>query len=115
MAVYIKTSSPEKTLKKVKDLIQKNEIVTWEFDEDGDFFHSPKQWKGKAWMRPKVEAGQIGFYIVPTSSSAISSTVYAIYHGRLIEMFLTHLDSEFDNAIATSYPVEGDNVGSNKE
>jgi hypothetical protein len=59
-------------------------------DKDGDLTHAPEQWRNKAWFRPSVEAGVLVFRILGQQSVAMTTEVYAIYHGQLIEMLLAH-------------------------
>lgn len=112
MAVIVKNSEPAGLLKAIKKAIDDGHIVTWSYDTDGDFTHVPEQWKHKAWFRPSIPAnttGEIHFFILKQQSvPVISSTVYAIYHGRFIEMLLAHFDAKFQNASATALPISGD-------
>ncbi len=111
MAVHLETSTPNKVLSSFKKAIDDGLIVTWSYDKDGDFTHTAQQWKYLAWFRPEVESGkELTFFIIKPKSKTISSEVYAIYHGRLIESLLVHCDSLFTNAIATAMPSDGDNV-----
>lgn len=110
MAVIVKTSSPADLLEEIKNQIEKGSILTWEVDDDGDFYHNPEQWEGKAWMRPQLGTDVLTFFIVPNKSETVSTMVYAVYHGRLIEMLLAHVDELFTKAEATAYPVDGDNI-----
>ena len=45
MAVHILTSTPNTLLTKIKAAIDKGEIDTWSYDANGDFTHTPEQWK----------------------------------------------------------------------
>lgn len=112
MAVTITTSSPQSLLAGIKLSIDQGHIVTWSYDSDGDFIHTAEQWKYKAWLRPIVKTGNLTFGIIPPRSVAISREVYAIYHGRFIEMLLVHFDEKFSAAIASAMPTNDDDVGS---
>lgn len=110
MAILITTADAKKLLSSFKDKIDKGEIETWSYDEDGDFTHTPVQWKNKAWLRPEPKAGNLVLSIIKTKEKNLSSIVYAVYHGRFIEAMLNHCDSMFFDAKATAMPSEQDRV-----
>ncbi len=110
MALYFKTNSPEKLLTEFKKAIKEGRITTWLYDQDGDFTHSPDQWKNQAWLRPKTEVGQLVLYIIGPQNTNITSEIYAVYHGRFIESMLAHCDNLFVDGIATAFPTGNDNI-----
>ena len=111
MAVRFKTSTPKKLLATYKKSIDDGHVKTWSYDSDGDFTHTAEQWLRKAWFRPKVtEREELVFYILAPRDSKLSSEVYAIYHGRLIESVLHHCDSLFTAGCATAMPDSGDMI-----
>lgn len=112
MAVIFKTNSPDRLLQSFKKKIDVGTVATWSYDSDGDFTHTPEQWKHKAWMRPHIKNGELVFTVVKQKQVDISSLVYGIYHGRLIESFLVHLDKEFIEGYATAMPVAADQISS---
>lgn len=115
MAVKVRTSNPSALLAKIKKEINDGHIVTWAYETHNDkqyFSHvtNDKQWKGKAWLLPKFEDDLLVFSIIKPSNANISSTAYAVYHGRFIEMLLSHFDQDFSIAWATALPAPGDRV-----
>lgn len=110
MALYFKSDNPQKLLDEFKKAIEEGKIATWSCDEDGDFTHTPEQWQKKAWLHPKIESGQLAFYIIPPKGTNITTLVYAVYHGRFIESMLHHCDKLFSDSIATALPMGSDNV-----
>lgn len=102
MTIIVKTSSPPELLKAIKKGVDQNEVRSWSYDDDGDFTHDSKQWSGEAWLRPEVKSGEIRFTIVTPQGKTISRQVYGLYHGRFIDMLLTHFDSHFSSATATT-------------
>jgi hypothetical protein len=110
MAVKIQTTTPEALLKAFKSAIDKGHIVTWTCDKDGDFTHATDQWRNKAWLRPKISAGELILNILCPQNGAVTTEIYAIYHGRFIEALLAHCDNHFSVAQATSLPTSGDIV-----
>lgn len=102
MTIIVKTRNPTDLLKKIKKAIDDNEVRSWSYDDDGDFTHDSEQWSKKAWLRPKIEDGELKLKIISPKDTKISSQVYGLYHGRFIDMLLTHFDSQFTTATATT-------------
>ena len=109
--ITIITEEPGKLLTKIRDAVDDKAIETWEYDDEGDFTHTPPQWRRKAWLRPSVEQNKLSFYIVP-HTQGLSVPVYAVYHGRFIEMMLTHFDKSFSLAFASAALSGGDIIPS---
>jgi hypothetical protein len=102
VAVFVPTAKPRALLAAIKEAIDKKKIDTWEYDQDGDFTHKPDQWYKQAWLKPHVQQGLLLFGLIGKKDVAMSTTIYGVYHGRFIEMLLTHFDKDFDTASATS-------------
>jgi hypothetical protein len=101
MALTIKTDNPSGLLTAIKKAIDDKTIATWSYDNDGDFTHTPEQWKNKAWLRPKIETGELKFIIISPKDTTVTKAVSGIYHGRFIEMLTTHFETKFSTATAT--------------
>ena len=104
MAIFVYTSSPAPLLNSIKKDIDSGHIVTWEYDADGDFTHktNDQQWYKKAWFRPSAQQGALIFGLLGQTGVKMSKPVYGVYHGRFIEMLLTHFDVDFTNVVATA-------------
>ena len=102
MAISIRTDTPKALLANIKKAIDDGHVETWSYDEDGDFTHTGLQWKGKAWLRPKVELGALRLGILGQKAVEMTRAVYGVYHGRFIEMVVTHFDDQFTTACATA-------------
>jgi hypothetical protein len=100
--IEFKSSLPQQLLSNIKKAIDAGTIATWKYDSDGDFTHTPDQWRSKAWLRPQVINGVLRFTILIPASTLRSCEVYAVYHGRFIEMMLAHFDKSFDNVAASA-------------
>lgn len=111
MSVRLKCEEPSQLLELIKKKIDTKEIETWIYDVEGDLTHSPEQWRYEAWLRPKVKSGELELNIIGQKGKAMSKTIYAIYHGRFVEMALTHFDKRISTAIVSSMPVAGDLLG----
>ena len=110
MAVRVFCKSPGTLLNNIKARINDGSIETWAIDADGDLTHSPVQWKDRAWLRPVLLEDRLVFRIIPPKGKHITRAVYGVFHGRFIEMLLRHFDLEFDRAVATALPADGDIV-----
>jgi hypothetical protein len=111
MAVRVFCSYPRRVLESISAKVRTGAIETWQIDDDGDFTHSPDQWKYLAWFRPVVEDDRIVFRILGRPGAVMSKATYGVYHGRFIEMLLTHFDVQFSRVTATALPAEGDIIG----
>ena len=102
MAIMVFTDDPKRLLADIKKAIDDGHVETWSYDEEGDFIHTPNQWAGKAWLRPSVQQGVLSFGILGQKNIVMTKLIYGVYHGRFIEMLLTHFDTRFTNATATA-------------
>lgn len=109
MAVFVSTDNANELLSDIKKAIDSHRIITWEYDSEGDFTYNVEQWKGRAWMRPHVEANRIVFGIVDRKDVNLSVDEYAIFHGRFVEMLLEHFDKMFSDIrvspLGTKYDI----------
>jgi len=111
MAVRVFCNNPQQLLVDIKDAIRAGRVKTWTLDNDGDFTHAPEQWANKAWFRPVVGDDRVVFNILGQTTQNMSKRIYGVYHGRFIEMLLTHFDQKFSRATATALAAAGDWVG----
>jgi hypothetical protein len=104
MALFVVSPKPAGLLALIKTAIDDGHIDTWAYDGDGDFTHtaSSGQWKNQAWLRPHVSPDLLQFGIVGRKGVTLIKEVYAIFHGRFIEMLLAHFDVEFSLAQTTA-------------
>ena len=109
MALIIATAKPSALLAAIKKEIDNKKIDTWEYDADGDFTHTPDQWKKKAWLRPVVQQGVLLFGLLGPKGVTMKKDIYGVYHGRFIEMLLNHFDNDFATAEATAMGTWVDN------
>jgi len=109
MAVIVKTDDPQKLLNLIKQQIDLKKIETWSYDNStGYFTHNPEQWKFKAWFWTRVYAQELRFGILAPKDVNLSVSVYGVYHGRFIEMLLSHFDKNFTEAYATAQKTDPD-------
>lgn len=117
MAVRFHTQTPKALLAKfdaaVKQKEAKGKIDTWEISDDGKYYtHTAERWTKKAWFKPSTSDNLLTFNIIKPKNQNVTSSVYAYYHGHLIETFLNHFDADFTSAEATAMPAAGDVCGS---
>jgi hypothetical protein len=113
MAVHFHTDAPKALLAKFNAAIKQNEpkgkIDTWKLSEDGKYYtHTAERWTKKAWFKPSTSDKLLTFNIIKPKSQDVTSSVYAYYHGHLIETFLNHFKSDFSTAAATALTTAGD-------
>jgi hypothetical protein len=96
----VSTYSPNSLLAKIKRAIDDRKVVTWAYDADGDFFHTPEQWRKHAWLRPGIQSGALNLSIVKNTRIPLTKEVYGVYHGRFLEMLLAHFRAVFLRASA---------------
>ena len=108
MAVHLLTKTPAKLLESFKEAIKKGRVVTWAYDADGDFTHTPEQWKNAAWFRPAIQSGRLVMRIVKPQGKILTREVYGIYHGRIIESISIHCHTFFSEAFSTAEPTSED-------
>src|SRR4051812_1597208 len=111
MAINFETTTPNKLIADFKKAIDDKHIVTWAYDKDGDFYHTPDQWREAGWLRPTVYEGQrVTMNFLGRTGRKTSKADYGVYHGRFIESMLTHCDKLFTNAIASALPTNRDQI-----
>ena len=110
MAVAFKTGDPRGLLGRIKTAIDDGSVDTWSYDKDGDFTHTPTQWKNKAWLRPLVQNGQLLLTTINPKDTSISWEVYGVYMGRFTEAVIVHFHDYFSSAESTARPTASDKV-----
>jgi hypothetical protein len=103
MTIIVRVENPAALLASIKRNIDHKHIATWSYDKDGDFTHTPEQWKWRAWLRPHVEVGQLRFSLMGSKVYPLSKEIYGVYHGRFIEMLLTHFDGDISSIAGTTH------------
>jgi hypothetical protein len=104
------TTTPNKLLAEFKKAIDDGKVKTWSYDGEGDFTHTPEQWRGKAWLRPVVATGRLTMKFLGKKSEVTTKEVYGIYHGRFIESMLVHCDGLFTQGYASALPTGVDSI-----
>jgi hypothetical protein len=101
-------------LAEIKKAINDQAIKTWSCDKDGDFTHTPEQWANQAWFKPVIEPDSLVFGLLGKKDVVMTKLIHGLYHGRFIEMLLTHFDTSFGDVKATSQLISGiDNFKTN--
>lgn len=92
MALLVKCNNPQSVLDNFRKKIEGGEIITWVIDEEGDLSISNVRWIYKAWMRPKIEGGNLIFGYIASSKFGVTKGLYGIFHGRLATTLLANFD-----------------------
>lgn len=100
MAIFVETPDAKVLLSQIKAAIDAGRVDTWEYDADGDFTHSAQQWIRKAWLRPTASSDGLRLRIIAPQGGTITNAIYGVYHGRFIEMLLTHFRSTVSSVSA---------------
>lgn len=109
MAIIVKTSNPSSLLQAIYKAIDNKKVETWLYDQEKDFTHEPSQWKNQAWLRPKIYPGELRLGLLGKEGVVMKKLLYGVYHGRFIEMLLTHFDDQFSTVTATAHKTTPDN------
>jgi hypothetical protein len=107
MAIIVTTQRPQELLDAIYEGIDDGSIRTWDYDNDGDFTHTKDQFVNRAWLSPIVGSGELKFGIIGQRGVPMTKGIYGIYHGRFIEMLLSHFDHKFSQAVASAQFVSG--------
>jgi hypothetical protein len=110
MAVLFKTNAPQALLSDFKKKIDVGLVVTWSYDNDGNFTHTPDQWRHSAWMVPSIDVSSLCFNILGHKSKITTKAIYGVFHGRLVESVATHCDHLFSEANVTARATNSDNI-----
>lgn len=110
MAVRAFTDDPQALLSEIKRSIAEGRVTLWRIDQDGDLTLTSDSYTNKAWMRPKVLPDRLTFNIIGSNEGDMSKRIYAVFHGRLIQMLLISFDSYFKTASATALATSGDQI-----
>lgn len=109
--ITVETRRPYTLVRRMKELIDEGVIETWSYDDDGDFTHLPPQWRNKAWFHAvRYKGEKVEFRMIPNSKRLISREVYAIYHGRFVEMLMAHLSRYCINIFVSPVPDNKDRI-----
>lgn len=108
MAVKINVDDPISFLQDIKTYVDEKKIITWTYDEEGDFTHALNQWKYKAWLHPHTDIidpkCNVIFGFLGNKQIITTKEIYAIYHGRFVETLLSHFDIQINDIFITSMP-----------
>ena len=96
MAVRVFTAKPKGLLKAFKDAIDDGEISTWEYNKQGDFAHTGKQFKEKAWFQPRIVTGaELAFALLTPKDGFDDDFIDPYYHGHLVITLRNHFIKRF--------------------
>lgn len=100
--ITVATQQPADLLNKIKAAIRDGSVETWAFAPGDGFTHATRdgQWEGHAHLEPSAKASELVLRYVPTKprepDAPDSATLRGVYHGRFIEMLVTHFRDDLD-------------------
>src|SRR6266496_3320238 len=103
MAVTIDVTNPTALLRAIIAKVDQQAVVGWMSDGESFTLTAP-EWSSKAWLRPFPQTEQLVLGLVPSEGQEMSKELYAAYHGRLVEMLLTHF-SDMMNAVEVTVGI----------
>jgi len=74
-----------------KKMDDKN-ILTWSYDNDLNFHHTPAQWKNMAWLKPTIEEDNsvLKLSLRRLSDTLLDDADRGVFYGRFTEMIISH-------------------------
>jgi len=105
MAIIIHTDQPDLLLDKIYEAIDNKKADKWVRTTDGRLTFGALLWKNEAFFKPQiwVDENQLRFGLLKRKDRKhITSKLYTLFHVKLIEMLLTHFDSDFRSVTATA-------------
>jgi hypothetical protein len=112
MALLVKIiAKPNELMAAIKKGIDDGDVKTWRYETDkkGEkFTHCPPQFDGVAWFRVEIrDPGEVSktevvFSIESGTKEPVTQGIYAVFHGRLMEMLVGHFDKYFRIASVTN-------------
>jgi hypothetical protein len=89
LALYLKTSEPEKVMQAFKasvgDIDQPHDGARWLRPKDSEYItHADPEWAYKSWVLPSVRQGALLFNIIRPEDRYVSVKAYAAYHAELV-------------------------------
>jgi hypothetical protein len=109
MSINFDTGNPAGLLATFKKAIDDGHVVTWSYDGDGDFTHTPPQWNKKAYLRPAIFQGSLVMKFLGHKNN-VTWEVYGVYQGRFVESMTVHCHELFSNGTATAKPSNYDSI-----
>lgn len=110
MSLLFTTTTPQTLLDTYKTKIRQGHVKTWSVDADGDFTHTPDQFRNKVYLRPVVEIGGLRMRVLGNQAVVTTIELYGIYQGRFIESMISHCPDLFTTVSASPRPTNSDNV-----
>lgn len=111
MALFIETKDGKALLDAIIEGIRERRIITWRYDLDRGFTHVMRdgEWEDLAWLWPEPVYSSGLQLFIREGRRAVSpeqgTEVYAVYHGRFLEMLLAHYHDRFEEVKSTAKAV----------
>ena len=106
--ISIYAAQPGILLQNLKKAARLQKISPWECDNEGDFTQARVKERRKAWLRPSAGGNVLNFSFLGPQDVVLDQAAYAFYHGRFLEMLVTHFADQFAEASVTAQPDGSD-------
>lgn len=101
MAIIIETSQPEEFLALLKRKMDRGDVKSWCYDEDGDFTLSNRELANKAWLHPYVKEDSLILGILGRKNTMLSIYEYSLYHSAMIEVLILFFNKVVEKIVVT--------------
>ncbi len=111
MAIIIQTDQPDLLLDKIFEAVDNKRADKWIRTDDGRLTYGALLWKNEAFFKPQiwVDENELRFGLLKRKDRKhITTKLYTIFHTKLIELLLSHFDSDFRSITATAAKTEPD-------
>ncbi len=111
MAIIIQTDHPDLLLDKIYEAIDNKKADKWNRTSDGRLTYGALLWRNEAFFKPQiwVDENELRFGLLKRKDRKhITTKLYTTFHAKLIEMLLSHFDSDFRRITATAAKTEPD-------
>ena len=101
MAIIIITSQPEEFLSQLKRRIDRGDVKSWNYDEDGDFTLTNRELANKAWLHPYIKGDSLILGILGRKNTMLSISDYSSYHSAMIDVLILFFNKVVERITVT--------------
>lgn len=112
MSIILKTKTPKKLIRLIKDAIDDDRISAWRYDSDGDFTSNLQEMENKGWFHPivTVPKEELVLAMLGRINAPVTIYEYAIYHSMFVNIILHLFDDVVSDISVTPQPTKYDRL-----
>jgi hypothetical protein len=120
MAVRIQTNNPAGLLATITNAFASTSTTppTWRSDTYKELTHKPSEWDSEGWfaaITPRSGDTELVFsFRTYAAKTKKNSNIYPYYHGRFVEMLISHFKSGIDSIVVTPTSISIDVIADDK-